>query len=102
KGMAAKLEQHRDQAKLSQLLATIKVDLDLPVKPEGLSQGAIDTESLLTLYRDLEFKGWLLELLDSEPGIVIDEQESVERHYETILEQADLDRWLDKLASAPL
>lgn len=102
KSMAVKLEQHRDQAKLSQLLATIKVDLDLPVKPEGLTQGAIDTESLLTLYRDLEFKGWLLELLDSEPGIVIDEQESLERHYETILEQADLDRWLDKLASAPL
>lgn len=102
KSTAVKLEQHRDQAKLSQLLATIKVDLDLPVKPEGLTQGAIDTESLLTLYRDLEFKGWLLELLDAEPGIVIDEQESLERHYETILEQADLDRWLDKLASAPL
>ncbi len=102
KTMAARLEEHREQVELSRLLATIKVDLELPVAPDELTLAPPDTEVLLELYRELEFKTWLAELLDSDAGAELAEQGTTERHYEILLTSDDLERWMDKLESAPL
>src|SRR5690625_3810003 len=102
KTLAAKLLEHRDQVELSRLLATIKVDLELPVTPDNLSAGPVDTEALLTEFRELEFKGWLSELLDSDAGTVLEAQSRLPREYEVILTHTALDSWIERLSAAPL
>lgn len=102
KTMAPKLLEHRDQVELSRQLATIKVDLELPIDPENLSAEPVDTETLLTEFRELEFKGWLEELLDSDAGVALEEQSAPRRTYEVILDQTTLDRWIARLTAAPL
>ncbi|WP_108124367.1 DNA polymerase I [Saccharospirillum mangrovi] len=62
KTMAAKLEEHRDQAYLSYELATIKLDVELDVTLNALAPADPDTEALLALYRQFEFKTWIREL----------------------------------------
>ncbi|MCP1361156.1 5'-3' exonuclease H3TH domain-containing protein, partial [Halomonas sp. BBD45] len=63
KSLPKKLEENREQAYLSYRLATIKTDCDLPVGLDDLDIAHPDREALLELYRDLEFKAWLSELL---------------------------------------
>lgn len=63
KTLPKKLEEHREQAYLSYALATIKVDCDLPVGLDDLDIAHPDREALKRLYTELEFKGWLSELL---------------------------------------
>jgi len=63
KTLPAKLEEHREMAYLSYKLATIKLDVPLDVDCSQLMPGEPDIEVLRPLYEDLEFKGWLDELL---------------------------------------
>ncbi|WP_040260482.1 DNA polymerase I [Pseudomonas massiliensis] len=107
KSLPAKLEEHRQMAFLSYELATIKTDVVLDVAIEDLMCGEPDREMLAALYSELEFKGWLEELKREAPaveGVPLEAPpaSAAEVKYETILEQADFERWLEKLAKAPL
>ena len=130
KTLAAKLTEHRDMAYLSYELATIKLDVPLNLEIDALHPGAADVPTLIELYDELEFKSWRDELLrqnqgqaakagklagaaapaadlfslaasaapPAAPAIVIPAPSG----YLTILEQAQFDRWLEKLRGAEL
>ena len=121
KTLPKKLEEHREQAFLSYQLATIKVDCDLPVGLDDLDIAQPDREALVTLYKEMEFRQWLGELLEGKDEGVDDvtggepaptnggdqasgDEESPAagsaREDHIILEQADFERWLERLQNA--
>ncbi|WP_336202553.1 DNA polymerase I [Pseudomonas guariconensis] len=108
KGLPAKLEEHREAAFLSYELATIKVDVPLDIEVEALVCGEPDRDALLALYTEMEFKSWIAEVQRdaAQAGDVVApppaSQAKIEPKYETILDQARFDVWLDKLRQAPL
>ncbi|ORL53555.1 DNA polymerase I [Pseudomonas putida] len=108
KTLPAKLEEHRDAAFLSYELATIKVDVPLDVEVEALVCGEPDRDALLALYTEMEFKSWVAEVqrdaarAGTEVAPVAETTAKVEPQYETILDQARFDAWLEKLRQAPL
>lgn len=107
KTLPAKLEEHRDAAFLSYELATIKLDVPLDIEVDALVCGEPDREALLALYTELEFKSWVEELQREakREGVAVAEvaeQPAVEVKYETILDQARFDVWLEKLKKATL
>ncbi|MFJ4350467.1 DNA polymerase I [Pseudomonas sp. NPDC089428] len=108
KTLPAKLEEHRDAAFLSYELATIKCDVPLDVEVEALVCGEPDREALLALYTEMEFKSWIADVQrdaakvgDAVAAVEVPAA-TVEPKYETILDQARFDAWLDKLRQAPL
>ena len=123
KSLPAKLEEHREMAYLSYQLATIKTDVALDIGLDDLHPAAADREALIPLYRELEFKSWLDDLLREAkaagvpaagaaptgapaPGADIAAEAPAaaapEQRYETVLEQAQFDAWLEKLKTAEL
>ncbi|MFK2911617.1 DNA polymerase I [Pseudomonas sp. 3HC3] len=108
KTLPAKLEEHRDAAFLSYELATIKVDVPLDVEVEALVCGEPDREALLALYTEMEFKSWVAEVqrdaakAGDDVAPAAEPAAKVEPRYETILDQARFDAWLEKLRQAPL
>lgn len=58
KKMPEKLLEHRELAYLSYQLATIKTDVELPLKPDSIKMNAPDNIRLFNLFTDLEFKNW--------------------------------------------
>ncbi|WP_136249015.1 DNA polymerase I [Halomonas borealis] len=114
KTLPKKLEAHRDEAFLSYELATIKTDCELPVGLDDLGIARPDREALGELYRRLEFKAWLSELLEGKDEGVDDaaggtaaadggaegQSGGGEREDVVILEQAELDAWLARLNDA--
>lgn len=120
KTLPAKLLEHKELAFLSYQLATIKVDVPLEVGLDDLHLGEPDRETLLQLYTELEFKGWIdevqrenkrLELApppaatpdaEAPPVAVAEPVAPVEADYETILDKARFDVWLQKLKDAEL
>ncbi len=114
KTLAAKLEEHRDAAFLSYELATIKCDVELDVEVDALVCGEPDREALLALYTEMEFKSWVADVqrdaAQAAPkgaaagtaSVVEAPAAKVEPQYETILDQARFDAWLEKLRQAPL
>ncbi|KRV66596.1 DNA polymerase I [Pseudomonas citronellolis] len=105
KGLPAKLEENREQAYLSYQLATIKTDVALDIELDALHPGEPDREALIELYRQLEFKNWLDDLLREAKDAGESPAESApaqDSRYETVLEQAAFDAWLQKLQVAEL
>ncbi|EJK98450.1 DNA polymerase I [Pseudomonas chlororaphis] len=121
KTLPAKLEEHKEMAFLSYQLATIKVDVPLDIGLDDLHLGEPDRDKLVELYSLLEFKSWLDELqrdakrlelsvAASEPvadlltqvEVEVEVPVVVEAQYETILDQARFDVWLEKLKNAKL
>ncbi|RRV45032.1 DNA polymerase I [Pseudomonas sp. p106] len=108
KTLPAKLEEHRDAAFLSYELATIKVDVPLDIEVDALVCGEPDREALLALYTEMEFKSWIADVqrdaarAGDEVAPVQAPAATVEPKYETILDQARFDAWLEKLRQAPL
>ncbi|WP_256818709.1 DNA polymerase I [Pseudomonas putida] len=108
KTLPAKLEEHRDAAFLSYELATIKVDVPLDVEVEALVCGEPNREALLALYTEMEFKSWVAEVqrdaakAGDDVAPAVEPAAKVEPKYETILDQARFDAWLEKLRQAPL
>ncbi|WBG64575.1 DNA polymerase I [Pseudomonas citronellolis] len=105
KGLPAKLEENREQAYLSYQLATIKTDVALDIELDALHPGEPDREALIELYRQLEFKNWLDDLLREAKEAGESPAESApaqDSRYETVLEQAAFDAWLQKLQAAEL
>ena len=90
------LRQCREQLPLSKKLVTIVRDLDLEVEVDELHIGDPDERELKNLYQELEFKGWLKELLDREP------QSTLAPVYEIVLTESQLNHWIDKLTEAEL
>ena len=88
------LRENLEQLELSRRLVTIHCDVDLGVAPQALTRGEPDTAALQALYRDLEFKGWLSEVLG--------EQAPAAAAYETLLDESGLERWLKRLNEADL
>lgn len=108
KTLPAKLKEHRDAAFLSYELATIKVDVPLDIEVDALVCGEPDRDALLALYTEMEFKSWIAEVqrdaakAGDEIAPVAEQVAKVEPRYETILDQARFDFWLEKLRQAPL
>ncbi|MGY4491458.1 DNA polymerase I [Pseudomonas sp. TE3610] len=108
KNLPAKLEEHKDMAFLSYQLATIKIDVELDVEVEALVCGEPDREALVELYTELEFKSWIDDVqrdakrAGQEVVAEVAPVAAVETRYDTILDQASFDLWLDKLNKAEL
>ncbi|WP_404970281.1 DNA polymerase I [Vibrio campbellii] len=123
KNMAKKLVDNKDNAMLSYELATIKLDVELEETPESLLKAEPSTDELIKLYGQLTFKSWLNELLEGGTGVVeADESTGAARggsaaskadmdtsavkidrsQYETILDEASFNAWLDKLKASEL
>ncbi len=120
KTMAKKLTEHKDAAYLSYKLATIKLDVELEVTLEELVKAQPDKDQLISLYGQLAFKSWLNELLEGGTGEIKADEKSgriassspaataapaaavkIDRSkYETILDKAQFEAWLEKLAKA--
>ena len=87
---------------MSYELATIKKDLKLEYSIEALAPSEPDTEGLLSIFTELEFKPWVNELSSGAP---VDVNESPPAptpltEYETVLDETQLDVWLATLSAA--
>ncbi|CAM3694768.1 DNA polymerase I [Rheinheimera salexigens] len=115
KTMKAKLVEFKDQLELSLQLATIKLDVELPVTLNDLTITEVDTASLTALYQECEFNRWLKEILSAAPDEVITENTPAElvaneitaaepriTDYQTVLTQADFAVMLDALRQSEL
>jgi DNA polymerase-1 len=85
---------------LSKQLVTIKCDVALDVTPDKLHPTAVDTQALRDLYSRFEFKTWLSQILGGDT--TQSEAKTKANHYTTILTQAQLDEWLERLRAAPV
>ncbi|MEH6566553.1 MAG: DNA polymerase I [Halopseudomonas sp.] len=109
KKLPEKLLEHREMAFLSYQLATIKVDVELDIRADALMPDEPDREALMALYQQLEFRSWV-EDLNREAKAAAQNDASAPAaaavdtavEYDIILEQADLDRWLEQLRNAEL
>ena len=106
KSLGEKLSASKEMAELSYVLATIKTDCELALSESDLRSSSPDTDRLIELYRDLEFKSWLDELLSlglfaDSPAEPAPSQVS-DLSVVTITDQAVFDSWLSRLEAAPL
>ncbi|BBU97910.1 DNA polymerase I [Providencia rettgeri] len=122
KTLAPKMAENRDVAFLSYQLATIKTDVELEKTCEELQVAQPDVDKLHQLFSRYEFKRWLA---DVENGTWMEGKGSSAKpsptpaaspvkpsnptvptlcaeNYQTILEKADLERWVEKLSKASL
>ncbi|MBR9857814.1 MAG: DNA polymerase I [Gammaproteobacteria bacterium] len=101
KTFAAKFVEHQEMVRLSRELATIKTDVALHVGPADLQQSEPDTEALRALYQEYEFRNLLKEL---DPEAEEEEQQAapaMETDYQTILTEAQLTEWIERLKQVP-
>jgi DNA polymerase I len=98
-------------------LLTVKTDCHLVQHmvsiPESLQARPADTDTLIPFFRRHGFKTWLRELSDDaaasaaptgggEPQAALFAPLPAATEYETVLTEAQLDRWLDAINAAPL
>lgn len=128
KKLGDKLLAEKEMADLSYRLATIKTDVDLDITPEQLTLGESNNDQLTEYFGRYEFKRWLNEVMNgadsitnnneqptkinhyqATPALAQDNSEEalptiqIDRsRYETLLTEADLNRWVDKLKQAKL
>ncbi|WP_318521731.1 DNA polymerase I [Photobacterium leiognathi] len=114
KTMAKKLLDNKDAAYMSYKLATIKLDVELDVKPDELRKGVPDTDALTELFGKLQFRRWLTEMLEGSDGRIVADEKSgnapaekkavaptIDRSgYEIILDEAAFNVWLEQLKAA--
>ncbi len=118
KTMPEKLLEHRDMAYLSYRLATIKVDVELPLTPEAIQLSPPDNQRLRELFEELEFKTWVKEVGDgastpttaapqiNSPAVLQEQTESVvaaapnQVRYDIILDKQQFAGWLQRLQNA--
>ncbi|MEZ5530645.1 MAG: DNA polymerase I [Porticoccaceae bacterium] len=104
KKMPEKLAEYQEQARLSYRLATIKTDVQLDTAVQELHNGEPDNGKLLDWFRQLEFKGWIEELLSASDGADTASvgSDAAERNYQVILEEEAFQQWLERLQAADL
>ena len=87
-----------DQIPLSRRLVTIMRDLEIELALDDYRCQSADQERLFELFRTFEFNTWLKELGVAEGGS--GEVAGPAAEYETIFDEAALDRWVSELAAA--
>ena len=128
KKLGDKLLAEKEMADLSYRLATIKTDVALDITPEQLTLGASNNDQLTEYFGRYEFKRWLNEVMNGADSITNNNEQptkinhyqatpalaqnnddetlpaiQIDRsHYETLLTEADLNRWVEKLNQAKL
>lgn len=117
KSLKSKLADHKKEADLCYLLATIKTDVPLDFTTEQLLIGDIDATKLVELFAYYDFHRWQKELItgnflnqQSQIHVEIEgelssidqeelETEVHEKDYQCILTDTQLDEWIAKLNS---
>ena len=128
KKLGDKLLAEKEMADLSYRLATIKTDVALDISPEQLTLGASNNDQLTEYFGRYEFKRWLNEVMNGADSITNNNEQltkinhyqvtpvlaqdnsdeallaiQIDRsRYETLLTEADLNRWVEKLNQAKL
>lgn len=128
KKLGDKLLAEKEMADLSYRLATIKTDVALDITPEQLTLGASNNDQLTEYFGRYEFKRWLNEVMNAADSITNNNEQptkinhyqatpalaqdnsdealpaiQIDRsRYETLLTEADLNRWVEKLKQAKL
>ena len=128
KKLGDKLLAEKEMADLSYRLATIKTDVALDITPEQLTLGASNNDQLTEYFGRYEFKRWLNEVMNGADSITNNSEQptkinhyqatpalaqdnsdeslpaiQIDRsRYETLLTEADLNRWVEKLNQAKL
>ncbi len=103
------LRAHLDELALSQQLATIHCDVELPIEPLDIRLADPKRDELITMFKSLGFNTWLRELDGDDPNDPPGEA-AVGRHnadcpdadYVCIQDEALLDEWLKRLSDAEL
>ena len=98
------LRENIDQLKMSQTLATIRLDVELPNGPAELKRAAADVDTLREFFSRYEMKRMLSQLNDnSTAGEEVTPAEPTPKgNYETVLTEKDFSRWLKKINAADL
>ena len=115
KGVAGEnLRAHLNFLPLGRTLATVRTDVALPLAINALKAQPEDLDSLREIFRHNGFKTWLKALeepatkssatvfsapTDPAPATLPDDG-AHRSDYETILDEADLNRWLEKISQA--
>jgi DNA polymerase-1 len=86
------------QLPLAKQLATIKLDVDLNIDLSNLQRKNPDNDALIHLYKELEFKTWLSDLLSTNTS----NSEDKYKNYETIFTKEKLAEWINKLSQTQL
>ena len=128
KKLGDKLLAEKEMADLSYRLATIKTDVALDITPEQLTLGESNNDQLTEYFGRYEFKRWLNEVMNGADSITNNNEQptkinhyqatpalaqdnsdealpaiQIDRsRYETLLTEADLNRWVEKLKQAKL
>ena len=128
KKLGDKLLAEKEMADLSYRLATIKTDVALDITPDQLTLGASNNDQLTEYFGRYEFKRWLNEVMNGADSITNNNEQptkinhyqvtpslaqdnsdetlpaiQIDRsRYETLLTEADLNRWVEKLKQAKL
>ncbi len=116
KTMPAKIKDNAAMLQLSYELATIKIDVPMEQTWQQLERQDEDKQALAQYFTDMEFKRWLAEVLDTRPptstsasavalATAAEEAEVapiITTQYETLLTQAQLDTWIEKIKQAEL
>ena len=128
KKLGDKLLAEKEMADLSYRLATIKTDVALDITPEQLTLDASNNDQLTEYFGRYEFKRWLNEVMNGADSITNNNEQSTKinhyqatpalaqdnseealpaiqidrSRYETLLTEADLNRWVEKLKQAKL
>jgi len=95
------LRENIEQLQLSQQLATIKQDVDLPVELTDLEPTAADTDCLRELYSRYELRT-LLDQLEQHAPAATPVPDKKEGNYETVLTWKAFDKWLGLVEQADL
>lgn len=95
------LRENIESLRLSRELATIRVDVELPIALDDLKATEPDTGGLRDLYKRFELRT-LLRGLDEQVTEAPPDAEHVEGNYETVVTWAAFERWLEKITAADL
>ncbi|MGE5793430.1 MAG: 5'-3' exonuclease H3TH domain-containing protein, partial [Bacteroidota bacterium] len=104
------LRKVRDWLGTARELVTVKRDVALPFKVADLAPRERDRDRLAALFQRFGFKSWLRDVQDgaappaAAPSAAppVATPADVPRRYETLLTEADLARWLPRLAAAEI
>ena len=96
------LRENVEQLRLSQDLATIRVDLELETGISDLIPSAADTDALRKLYSHFELRTLLGQLDDENDQPAAPIEAATDADYETVLTWDAFDRWLEKIQKAKL
>ncbi|MGQ9685936.1 MAG: DNA polymerase I [Thiobacillaceae bacterium] len=90
-------------------LLRVRTDVELPLRPQDLHWRAEDRERLIVLFNRYGLRSWLGELAagttDQAAAASIQKHGTAgsgSRHYETVLDAATLERWLERIDAAEI